>query len=280
MEKIENEFLKVSINPQGAVLNSIIFKETNDELLYQVEEGSWPFQDVQIFPLIGVGKFKYENKEFNLKMRHGFIRSTLLSVNKVDDSTLKLSTKFNENTLLEYPYKFEFSLTYQLIKNKLLVTSEIKNIDNKEIYFSYGSHTGIRAYSYNGLINFDKDYTFLPLISGLIEQNNKDNILMNCVNLKKDSFKKRDTFVFSGEKENLELYTGVKNITVNYEFDAPYFAIWSNPNKGDFVCVEPRWGISNYIEESEVLAKRVAINKLKENETKSFSYSLTFKNID
>ena len=53
MEKIENEFLKVSINPQGAVLTSIIFKETNDELLYQVEEGSWPFQDVQIFPLIG-----------------------------------------------------------------------------------------------------------------------------------------------------------------------------------------------------------------------------------
>ena len=43
METIENNYLKVSINPVGAVLTSIFFKENNEEVLYQKEKDSWPF---------------------------------------------------------------------------------------------------------------------------------------------------------------------------------------------------------------------------------------------
>jgi len=40
------------------------------------------------------------------------------------------------------------------------------------MYFSYGSHTGFKASSQIGNVVFDKDYQFLPLISGLIDENN------------------------------------------------------------------------------------------------------------
>ena len=280
MEIIENNYLKVSINPHGALLTSVLYKETNSELLYQVEEGSWPFQDVVIFPLIGAGKFNYEGKEYTLSTRHGFIRNSDLKILHQEENKITFSFSSNENTLKEYPFVFTFLITYELIDNKLKVQTTVKNSDNKTMYFSYGSHTGFKANSQIGNIVFDKDYQFLPLISGLIDENNQDNIFMNCTNLKKDSFKKRDTFVFKGHNEKLELYTGFDSIKITYEFDSPYFAIWSNANKGEYVCIEPWWGISNYIDESSKLENRKSINKLKENEEASFSYTYTFSKED
>lgn len=280
MEIIENNYLKVSINPHGALLTSVLYKETNSELLYQVEEGSWPFQDVVIFPLIGAGKFYYEGKEYTLSTRHGFIRNSDLKILHQEENKITFSFSSNENTLKEYPFVFTFLITYELIDNKIKVQTTVKNSDNKTMYFSYGSHTGFKANSQIGNIVFDKDYQFLPLISGLIDENNRDNIFMNCTNLKKDSFKKRDTFVFKGQNEKLDLFTGFDSIKITYEFDSPYFAIWSNANKGEYVCIEPWWGISNYIDESSNLENRKSINKLKENEETSFSYTYTFSKED
>lgn len=280
MEIIENKFLKVSINPHGALLTSVIFKETNSELLYQVEKDSWPFQDVVIFPLIGAGKFLYEDQNYILKTRHGFLRNNDLEVFGKEKNKITFSFSSNEETLLEYPFKFTFFITYELIANSLQVTTEVKNNDNKTMYFSYGSHTGFKANSQIGNVIFDKDYQFLPLISGLIDENNQDSILLNCTNLKKESFQKRDTFVFKGMEEKLELFTGFDSIKITYEFNTPYFAIWSNPNKGEYVCIEPWWGISNYVNESNYLEERKAINKLKENEETSFSYKYTFTKED
>ncbi len=280
MEIIENNYLKVSINPHGALLTSVLYKEANIELLYQVEEESWPFQDVVIFPLIGAGKFNYEDKEYTLSTRHGFIRNSDLKIAHKEEDKITFSFSSNENTLKEYPFAFTFLITYELVDNKLKVQTTVKNNDNKDMYFSYGSHTGFKANSQIGNIVFDKDYQFLPLISGLIDENNQDNFFMNCTNLKKDSFKKRDTFVFKGHNEKLELYTGFDSIKITYEFDSPYFAIWSNANKGEYVCIEPWWGISNYIDESSNLENRKSINKLKESEETSFSYTYIFSKED
>ena len=52
------------------------------------------------------------------------------------------------------------------------------------------------------------------------------------------------------------------------------------PNKGEYVCIEPWWGISNYVNESNYLEERKSINKLKENEETSFSYKYTFTKVD
>lgn len=276
MQIIENNLLKVSVNEVGGNLTSIIYKPLNIELIYQIEEGSWPFQDVVIFPLIGAGHYFYKNNEYTMKSRHGFVRNELMTVKENNGNKLILVLSQNENTLNQYPFKFTFTLTYELTSSLLKVQTSITNNDQETIYFSYASHTGLKADSANGKVIFDKDYKFLPLISTLIEQNNKDNILTNSVKLNKETFKKYDTLVFEGKEEFLILKTGYDNMDIKLKFDSPYFAIWSNPNKGEFVCIEPWWGISNYINESSELKDRVAINKLKANETTTFAYSFNF----
>ena len=81
---------------------------------------------------------------------------------------------------------------------------------------------------------------------------------------------------FVSKNVALKVNTGIDDILFIYNFNAPYFAIWTHPEKGDFVSIEPRWGISNYLGEPEEIYKREAINKLKKNEYKSFSYKITF----
>lgn len=80
MEIIENKFIKATINLYGGTLTSIILKSKNAETVYQIEDGSWPFQDVQIFPLIGKNNFKYNDEIYSNKTRHGFIRESNFEV--------------------------------------------------------------------------------------------------------------------------------------------------------------------------------------------------------
>lgn len=277
MQTIENDILKITIDEKGALLKSIIFKPLNKEIQYQIEPDSWQFQDVVIFPLIGAGEYEYETQKFTFPTRHGFLRNNVLKIESINEHSITLSLESNKDTYQIYPFKFKFFINYQVINNELIVTTKIENKDNKDLYFSYGSHTALKANSEIGVIEFDKDYKFLPLNCGLIDANNEDNIYMNIVNLKKSNFQKLDTLVYEGSNEKLTLYTGLDELKIIYEFNAPYFAIWSNAKKGEYVCIEPWWGISNYIEESKTLDKRLKINKLKENEATSFSYKLTFK---
>ncbi len=45
--------------------------------------------------------------------------------------------------------------------------------------------------------------------------------------------------------------------------DAPYLRVWSPyPKTGDFVCIEPWWGIADTIGTTGDLTKKLGINRL------------------
>ena len=61
MITIENETLRVTINEVGALLTSVYLKKKNIEALWQADDkNSWPFQDVVMFPFIGVAKYSLD----------------------------------------------------------------------------------------------------------------------------------------------------------------------------------------------------------------------------
>ena len=67
---LENDYLKVIINPNGGCFASIFDKTTNKEILYQPIKESWQGQDVFIFPFVArlkEGKYLVNNKEYYLK---------------------------------------------------------------------------------------------------------------------------------------------------------------------------------------------------------------------
>lgn len=287
MEEISNEYLKISINEIGACLTSILSIKRNKELLYQVEEGSWGFQDVVLFPLIGKGEYEFNNTHYSFPLRHGLVRDKKFKV--IDKSSIVLTLRYESTTedLAFYPFKFTFDITYMLLKNKIVVRTKVYNDnDNKKdnpLIYSYGSHTGLKASSTSGSILLsnqeNKDIAFYPLDkNGLIDVDHPLNFLElnnNDVNLSlnKETFKKYDTLVFKNNSSEVILDSGL-NYKVKYSFNAPLYAIWSNKDKGEFVCIEPWWGISNYVNESSTIEDRLFINKT--FITNEYCYSLEF----
>lgn len=269
---IENEILKVSINTKGALLTSINDKRNDEELLYQIEKDSWPFQDVQIFPIIGATNYRVKDFKLSSPTRHGFIRNMEFKVINKTNETATLKINSNEETKKLYPYDFEFFITYSLKFDKLTITTKVLNLSNETLLCMYGAHTAIKA-NENAILNLGKGYTQYKLIDGLISE--KGTLIDdNKIQLTKDYFKKEDTVVIDNTFDKLIIKNGF-NHDVIYTFDAPLFALWSRNDTGNFVCLEPWWGISNVTNEEIELKDTKFINKIKKE--KEFTYSLTFQ---
>ena len=281
IETIKNNYLEVNISTIGALLTSIKdLNNNNEELLYQIEENSWPFQDVQIFPLIGKGEYIYKNKKYEFPLRHGFIRNSSFEIKDKNEDKITLFFTSNEETYKIYPFLFTFIITFSLNEYTLNIKTKIINNDkSKDLYFAYGSHTGLKASSKNGKISFDKDIKIKPLYKdGLISLENEENLKTKELILNKETFKKYDTLVLRNRYSSIILDNGFNHLVKYNFFDAPYLAIWSNMNKGEFICVEPWWGISNYTNELLNIKDINEINVIKNEKEFSYSFSFIYKN--
>ena len=268
---IENENLKISFEKEGAHLSSIIDKSSNEELLYQPINGDWIFQDVVMFPLIGKGEYSYKNQNYSFPLRHGIIRNKNFDYKKPNNSSIIFIYKSDNLDFEIFPFKFIFEITYSLFQNSLSVDVNIKS--NNDIYFSYGSHTGVKTNNLASLY-INSNFQYYPLDNnGLIDNSNEKSLNLNKIPLNCKFFEKFDTFVFKNIDGIIKVDNGLNHI-YTYKFDAPLVAIWGSKIYNNFTCIEPWWGISNYIDESKDITNRLYINKV--NGEKRFHYEITF----
>src|SRR5690606_38630462 len=74
--------------------------------------------------------------------QHGFARDTIFQLSAKTNESLTYSTKKSSESLKVYPYRFELCIRYELKENTLSVCYEVRNEDDKNIYFSIGDHPG------------------------------------------------------------------------------------------------------------------------------------------
>ena len=63
---------------------------------------------------------------------------------------------------------------------------------------------------------------------------------------------------------------------ISFRFHSKYLSIWSKPNAGDFVCIEPWDGLPDFENPNLELSKKEGINSLKPGEEYLFSYEMEF----
>ena len=153
---IENEFLKIEINPHGGCLKSIYDKRKKKELLYQPDGSSWSGQDVVIFPVIAALKnqsYKVGAKSYSLK-NHGLIRYNDVYLVSQNEEEITLGFDDNEETLKLYPFKFHFEVTYKLKNDKISIKYHVINKNDKTMYLE-------KLSSYNGFLNIASSKKFI-----------------------------------------------------------------------------------------------------------------------
>ena len=141
---IGNEELKVTVKPDGAEMTSINYK--GREYLWNGDKKYWGRHAPILFPIVGRlkdHKTIIEGNEYEMG-QHGFARDCNFETVYVTANSICYRLKSSEDTLKKYPYSFKLFVTYEVVDNSIKVTYEVKNVDNRRIYFSIGAHPAFR----------------------------------------------------------------------------------------------------------------------------------------
>ena len=257
MVVLENENLKVTINLKGAELISLIDKATQTEYMWQGDESIWPFHAPNLFPIVGGlnnDTLQVDGESFPMK-RHGFARHR--TFRRIESSPIhaQFALRFDEETLAQYPYKFEFQVIYHLSGRSLKVMYKVINQDDKKVYFSVGGHPafnvpfGLGEGSYEDYyIEFEHQeelYTHCSASNGLLNGQIEKVLEGNKLHLHKNLFD-ADALVFKELKSrSVTLKNNLNDKKIKFDFpDYKQFAVWAKPDAA-FVCLEPWLGYSD-----------------------------------
>ena len=112
-----------------------------------------------------------------------------------------------------------------------------------------------------------------PLEGGSVQLENIRRFVAN-----KQFFKQYKTFQL-GNLSGGNVYALTSDgYRYTYKSDCPLFAFWSNEEGGDYVCVEPWWGINDFPGSPKELKDKPFIN-FADEKGKTFSYTLTVEKI-
>lgn len=242
------------INEVGAELKS--FKASGKQMIWQTIPAIWNSSAPVLFPFVGLvrnNKYSYNGKEYEMS-KHGFVRNKKFAVTGKTESSVEFSISSNEETLKIYPFSFEFSVKFSIVsEKKLLVEYGVKNVDNKKMFFSLGSHPAIDlplkdTCHEDYYIEFEQPETvyLYKLDNGLLER------------LKTPFINNEKSFTLSSHifDEDALIFTGIKSRFAYLKNDktkrcvrvcfggAPDLGIWAKPG-ADYVCIEPWFGYND-----------------------------------
>lgn len=291
MRSIQNTHLKISVQDKGAELCSIISLKNGKEYMWNADPMFWGSFAPVLFPIIGAlkeGEYVYNEKKYSVP-KHGFIRNNEnLQFHQISENTIAYSLKYNEESLKNYPFKFEFFIRFILEDNSILVEHEVVNHSKTdEMYFSLGGHPAFKC-----PINEDEVYedyylefekienveTWEVLSSGLINSTTRP-LLENTtqLNLHKNLFDKDALILKEHNSKKVSLKSRKSNDSVTVEYkDFPYLGIWAKP-ESNFVCIEPWLGISDSHDTDQNFKTKEGILKLKAQSNFTASFRIIIK---
>lgn len=285
---LKNSLLELAIHPLGAELQKITAVKNDLEFMWDGDPDIWSGHAPNLFPIVGElkdGTFIFENKAYHLP-RHGFARhSNNFIVEEQHDNLLSLKLSYSEATLRNYPFKFDYFVTYALEQNQIKITYTVKNKDEKTIYFSVGGHPAFKCPVYPNETYEDYSLQFEHPDTSPTHLLNVDTGLFNSqteavfktpgtIPLHAHLFDK-DALVFKDLKsKNVALMSKNHGEILNFNFDGfPYLGIWAKPN-ANFVCIEPWQGLADSESSNQILKDKEGIVALEKNKTYKASYSI------
>ena len=276
--KAENEFVSIEIKKFGAELSSFKSKESGIEYLWQGNPDVWYGQSPILFPIVGQildNKFRVDGKEYEMA-KHGIARKRDFELKEQGEDYIILTQSWNEETLLQYPFKYILDIEFRLEGKKLIVTHTVRNDDNRTIYFSIGAHPGFNC-KIGDYLEFEENETLV------CEKINPDSILdgihyptltdEKIFRITTDVFDK-DAHVLSGMKsDTLYLKSDFRNEVIKFNFGkAPYLGLWAKPG-AEYVCIEPWYGINDSYDKKDDFSQKRAIQSVDTDKNFSFAWS-------
>ncbi len=249
---IKNEHITVQIHKRGATLWSIKDSEGN-EYLWQGNPDYWAKRAPNLFPYIARltdKKYVLDGNVYEMGS-HGFAKDMDFAVEQMSDNHIMFSLKNNAETYSQYPYEFEFGISYRLEDRKIEIIYSVYNQDKKVMYFGLGGHPGFN-------VPFEKDTVFEDYYLEFDEVADAKRVGFSedCFLTGEDteyplvggkriqlnhSLFDDDAIVLTGMSRGVTLTSnkGKRSLRVQYP-SMPYLGIWHKPKvAAPYVCIEP-----------------------------------------
>jgi galactose mutarotase-like enzyme len=287
LTKLENERMEVYIKNQGAELTGIKLKSNGIQYLWQADPKAWGRHAPVLFPVVGGLKndsYRFEGKTFNLA-KHGFARDMDFETVSVSDRRVEYSLKSNEETLKVYPFEFELIIAYTLDGVSLTVDYKVVNTGDRDMLFSIGAHPAFNCPLEPGetmedyILEFEtEENADTYVIDGNLISDEKLSFLKDSkiVRLSPDMFR-NDAIVLENLKSKWVIMKSSKTgkfVRVDFE-GFPYLGIWSKAEGAPFLCIEPWYGIGDFVDATGNLEEKKGIMKLAKGQIFSCSHKIT-----
>lgn len=287
IHKIQNKNYSVQINGIGAELCSFFAKGTGLEYVWQGNTAFWGSTAPVLFPIIGAlknGTYTHHGTEYTVP-KHGFIRyNENLGVKNKIENAITFCYASNEELTKDYPFDFEFEITFSLTENVLVVSHEICNTGNSEMLFSLGGHPAFNCpmlphenYA-DYFLEFDQEQSLATTVlsnNGLLTDETFEVISnTNRINLTEDLFA-NDALIFKdilSKKVALKSKNHSHTVTVTYP-DFKNLGVWAK-HKAPFVCIEPWLGVTDHENTTGILKEKEGIISLPVGEKYNAKFSI------
>lgn len=270
MNSLNNEKLSLQLTNKGGEMASLTYKGM--DILYKGDGPYWSGKNPTLFPFISspnAKQYTYEGNTYPCR-NHGLIRYATLDTIVDDGKQVTMRLLSNEETLKEYPFNFEYKITYKLDDNKVLINYEITNKDNKTMPFTFGLHPGfiVRDFSKMELI-FNEDET-----ATLFNQKDRSESICKLgtyTNFLED-LAKLDTVIFKNLKSKF-VTLKMPEYSINVEMSKfKYLALWTADPKSNYICIEPWLSINDIKPSNNPFDSKFELEYIEPNETYKIDY--------
>ena len=285
---LENDNLRIGTRTYGGELIAIHNKINGSEYLWDGNPEYWKYHAPILFPIVGKVvdcKYRVDGKIYELP-QHGLARTSEFTLLEKKEDEITFELKYSEDTLKVYPFKFSLIIKYTLNDINLSIDYIVKNLDNKEMYFSIGAHPAFmcpiendKFDDYYFEFNEKENASIMQLVGpGYFSKEEKPYLKdENIINLSTDLFK-NDALVFKNLKSN-KISLKSKNHKKYLEFDFgefPYLGLWTKDTGAPFVCIEPWFGHADFDGFNGEFKDKAAIQSLMPNKEFHCNYNISF----
>lgn len=151
MFTISNDHLSAMVSEMGAELQSLRDEQTDHEYLWQGDARWWGGRSPILFPIVGGlwnGCYRLDGHETKLQ-KHGFVRRQPWHCTLHEAGRVRMEYDGSEADYALFPFRFNLAVTYTLEGRRLKAEFEVKNLDERDMYFQLGGHPALNLPGWN-----------------------------------------------------------------------------------------------------------------------------------
>lgn len=252
MYTIQNDYVNVIMNEKGAALWSVQ-DNSGHEYLWQGDSQYWANRAPNLFPYIGrmtEGKYTLNGNTYEMNV-HGFARDMMFEAEQISKEHIVFRIQDTPETYQQYPYHFDFCVTYRLEGAKIIMSYDVKNKDNKEMFFGVGGHPGFYV-PMDTETKFEDWYLEFDTVEDVKRVEFSEDVLVTerLIDFSLESGVKlplehglfdHDAVVLTNVSPCVTLKSDKSDRAIRVEYqDMPYVGFWHKPKTdAPYVCIEP-----------------------------------------